>query len=170
MSTLVFQSKSLSSLTWLANLWNQASRKGERKRKIITWNLKAKDFLQSGHYQHQTICRPLYGLCCLRPQLFSCGQRHNGAKGLIMKPSHSLQELLWCQRAHHEGLSQAPRASVVPKGSWWRPSHRLQELLWCQRAHSEGLLTGSKSSCGAKGLIMKAFSQAPRAPVVPKGS
>ena len=41
---------------------------------------------------------------------------------------------------------------------------------WYQKAHNEGLLTGSKSSCGAKGLIMKAFSQAPRAPVVPKSS
>ena len=41
---------------------------------------------------------------------------------------------------------------------------------WCQRALNEGLLTGSKSFCGAKGLIMKAFLQAPRAPLVPKGS
>ena len=41
---------------------------------------------------------------------------------------------------------------------------------WYRKAHNEGLLTGSKSSCGAKGLIMKAFLQAPRAPLVPKGS
>ena len=41
---------------------------------------------------------------------------------------------------------------------------------WCQRAHNEGLLAGSKGSFGARGLIMKAFSQAPRAPVVTEGS
>ena len=48
MSMSVFQCQGKGSLTWLANLWNQACRAcipkgyeggGERKRKIVIWNL-----------------------------------------------------------------------------------------------------------------------------------